>query len=288
MQVKSPTKGGQKSASRAKVTADFVMTDYQSPFADLVWSDQPGSEKVAAGLHQGGVILFSWPLGRLVAGVGEILTADEQARADRFLFDRDQVAFSMARAGLRTVLGQWLEISPQSVRLASGEHGKPGLDLSQVNSPLQFNLSHSGGLALLALSLVGPLGVDIERIPTDKPPPWKVAQRCFTARERQALAQGTEQQRGQTFYRLWTRKEAVVKLLGEGLQAPLQAFNVSADNQTACETLLPLGNQLGRERCWLQSVGIAEGFVAALACCEQPERMIHRPLELRAGCKTQS
>ena len=156
-----------------------------------------------------------------------VLTDDERARAGRFAFVRDQSAFVTTRAALRRALGDALSCAPGTVRIVSATSGRPALDRSH-GSRLDFNVSHSGALAALALSHTGRVGVDIEThdirrglrdlVPT-----------VMGVRERVMLTALTDEALFcEAFYGCWTRKEAIVKGIGTGISADLTAIDVPA------------------------------------------------------------
>ena len=113
----------------------------------------------------------------VVARFESLLTPDERERAARFLFDHLRRSFIIARGALRVLLGRYLDTDPAGIRFAYGEKGKP--TLSQP-ARVRFNVSHSGGLALYALTLDCEIGVDVEQMRplTDL---WEIASRFFCA-----------------------------------------------------------------------------------------------------------
>ena len=147
------------------------------------------------------------------------LSADEAARADRFVYDRDRVRYINGRSHLRTLLGRWIGTDARNVQFDYGQNGKPVL----ANGPF-FNLSHTNDIACLAIHPEKNLGVDIEHI---KPIETGVADRFFSTAEVAELNALPTSQWPQGFFRCWTRKEAVVKQIGEGLSFPLADFSVS-------------------------------------------------------------
>lgn len=156
-----------------------------------------------------------------------LLNADEITRARRFHFAKHTRRFIVARAVLRILLSRYLQIPPAQIEFSYGEHGKPFL----ADSDWQFNLSHSDEIAVYAFTRTASIGVDVEKIEA----PFKddVAQRFFSASEYASLKElsGTTQECA--FYRIWSRKEALVKALGSGLYISLSSFSVTlADQQT--------------------------------------------------------
>ncbi|MFO1150615.1 MAG: 4'-phosphopantetheinyl transferase superfamily protein [Alsobacter sp.] len=176
------------------------------------------------------VEVWTWPiagdgvsLGRLAAW----LSPEEAGRAQRFLRPEHGDAFRAARGGLRAILASYLGCRPSDVTFAVGPHGKPQLDRPALPD-LRFNLSHSGGLAALGV-VVGPeIGVDIEAVRPVEP---QVAERFFARGERERLARLRGEAWTRGFHRCWTRKEAVLKAMGDGLAVPLDAFDVGLSDE---------------------------------------------------------
>ena len=155
------------------------------------------------------------------------LAPEESDRAERFAFPGGRRRFVVARASLRRLLGSRLGIPASEVQMVDGSHGKPAMapcHAPAVNG-LAFNLTHSGELALIAIGQ-GDLGVDLES-PLRSVDAMAVVRRFFSESERngfEALPTGAERDR--LFFRVWTRKEALVKAVGRGLSCPLSSFTV--------------------------------------------------------------
>jgi 4'-phosphopantetheinyl transferase len=161
------------------------------------------------------------PLDELAA----VLNTDEEARAARFHFPLDRRRFTSARGLLRHVVGAYVGIAPHRLRLQLAVAGKPSL----VDADgIEFNLSHSGGWALLGIGRGVPLGVDLE-VERDVNDLEQIARTNFGRAEVEALLRLPAQQRREAFFAIWTRKEAFIKALGEGLSMPLDRFEVSAE-----------------------------------------------------------
>jgi 4'-phosphopantetheinyl transferase len=153
-----------------------------------------------------------------------LLSTDEAARASRLHFDRHRKAFVLGRAALRVLLGELLGQAPQDIQFLYGPKGKP--ELAGSSSWLCFNASNSGDLAAYAFTRGCPVGIDIEHsrlIPEIQ----DIARRFFAADEVAELMNLPEAERLNGFYRCWTRKEAYIKAVGDGLSLPLDSFRVS-------------------------------------------------------------
>lgn len=194
------------------------------------------------------------------------LAPDELARASRFHFDQDRAHFIVGRAALRSILGGYLAIAPERVEFVYGPQGKPALVEAQrdaLTNGLEFNLAHSHGLALCALTCGKRVGVDLEQI-RPMPDAEQIAERFFSPTELTALRQVTEAGKPDAFFRCWTRKEAFIKADGQGLSMPLDSFDVSLDPQDA--RLLRLAGDAAAAARWrLATLRPAPDFVAALA-----------------------
>ena len=148
------------------------------------------------------------------------LTGEERARAARIRTESGQVRWISARAALRTILARHLGTGPADVPLRLGPHGKPELALDPA--PLRFNLSHSGDLALIALSAGREVGIDVELIdPTRRF--GELARVGLDSESAQAVRAADPRERPGVFYSAWTRREAAVKCLGVGLGGPQPA-----------------------------------------------------------------
>jgi 4'-phosphopantetheinyl transferase len=156
----------------------------------------------------------------------QMLTEDELQRAARFAFAHDRARFTAGRGVLRVILGRYLGVRPEQLCFDYGAAGKPTLAREFAGKDLRFNLSHSHGLALYALTPGRALGVDVERIRADVDVE-QVAQVAFAPAEAAELLALPVTQRQQAFFACWTRKEAYVKARGEGLSLPGDQFQVS-------------------------------------------------------------
>jgi 4'-phosphopantetheinyl transferase len=196
------------------------------------------------------------------------LSPDELERAARFRFDADQKDFIHTRGTLRRLLGSYLHIAPHELRFAYSEYGRPMFATSVLSDTLDFNVSHTAGLALLAFARGRKIGVDVEKVRRDFGTA-EIAERFFSMAERSALRELPEQQRHDAFFRCWTRKEAFIKALGEGLSHPLDQFDVSLTpgRPAALLATRPDAEEVTSWSLW--DIQVPGGYVAALAAESQ-------------------
>jgi 4'-phosphopantetheinyl transferase len=153
-----------------------------------------------------------------------LLSSDEQARWQRFAMAADSRRFLLARALVRTVLGEYRGVAPKELEFSVDHWGKPHLlSMPEGEGPLHFNLSHTHGMAVLAVSRQVSVGVDVEDA-TRAVGAEALTARYFAPEELRELKALPESERQGHFLRLWTLKEAYVKALGLGLRIPLDGF----------------------------------------------------------------
>jgi 4'-phosphopantetheinyl transferase len=171
-----------------------------------------------------------------IAQFYQTLSLEECTRAKRFYFERDRQHFIVGRGVLRNILGRYVGIEPQKLQFCYGAHGKPALLQLCGNDILSFNVSHSQGLALYAVALNREVGVDVEHMRYLEDAE-QIAENFFSLRERRTLHALADHIRTEAFFCCWTRKEAYVKALGDGLSQPLDGFDVSLTPGEAAELL---------------------------------------------------
>jgi 4'-phosphopantetheinyl transferase len=190
--------------------------------ASLAWQSPP------AGLALGAADVDVWRVALAaspdqLASFTRTLSDDERDRAARFHFERDRMAFIAARGALRTLVAHYTDCTPGSLVFAARTRGKPYLDAPR--SDLRFNLSHSGGVGLLAFARGAEIGVDVEcQRPLEDL--LSLAKISFSAHEYAALCRIAPIDREAAFFACWARKEAFIKATGEGI-AQLADFDVS-------------------------------------------------------------
>jgi len=203
-----------------------------------------------------------------VSASAALLSDQERARAGRFAFEPDRRRFIVARALLRQLLAARLGVRPEAIELAAGARGKPGLAGRFSPSDLRFNVSHSQDVVAYAFSSGREVGIDVEAVRA-LPDADDVAARWFSPREYAAYRVLQPDDRALGFFQCWTRKEAFIKALGDGLFHPLDRFDVSlAPGEPA--RILRVAEVPG-DRCgWgLQGFSPVPGFVAAVVA-ERP------------------
>jgi 4'-phosphopantetheinyl transferase len=159
------------------------------------------------------------------------LTPDEAVRGERYARPILRDRFVAARGQLRELLGAYLGTDPASVTLVPDIRGKPQVVASGPFCHFQMNVSHSGPLALYAMSIDQVVGVDVEEAKSFPDMPT-VAARYYSASERRELTCADRLDYVGAFFRCWTRKEAYLKAIGLGLRVPLDSFDVSLSTHT--------------------------------------------------------
>jgi 4'-phosphopantetheinyl transferase len=192
------------------------------------------------------------------------LDDDERSRADRFYFSRDRERFIVARGILRAILGRYSNRAPECLCFSYSAHGKPALVSESDADAICFNLSHSHGNALYAVSRGREIGVDLEFIRCDLEAE-QIAERFFSHREIETLRALPLSLRKYAFFLCWTRKEAYIKARGEGLSMPLDQFDVSLIPGEPAALLSTKPDSDEARRWSLRNLNPASGYAAALA-----------------------
>ncbi len=197
-------------------------------------------------------------------GLEQTLSAEELERAKRYYFQKDREHFIAARGLLRDILGRYLQIEPNQIRFCYGAYGKPELSGEDGWEALCFNVSYSHGLALYAITHGREIGVDLECIrPVQEAE--QIAERFFSARENAVFRALPAHEKLQAFFNCWTRKEAYIKAIGDGLSRPLDQFDVSLAPGEPAALLRTNGDHREASRWSLHKLDPGPGYVAALA-----------------------
>lgn len=153
------------------------------------------------------------------------LSKSELETANKFRFNKDRERFIITRYILRKILSNYLYIPPKEIQIITNQYGKPKLD-SELNNNIQFNISHSGNLVIYALNLFNEIGVDVEKI-DNTINHLEIADNYFSTDEIEFLNISVSQNEiAEKFFRIWTRKESLLKAIGIGLLPDLKKISV--------------------------------------------------------------
>jgi 4'-phosphopantetheinyl transferase len=170
------------------------------------------------------------------------------------------------------LLAGYLAIPAAEIRFEYLTSGKPQLAAGQNPSALQFNVSHSANMALIAVGSEHRLGVDIEEIRHDVDT-TALAERFFSVRERAGLQALPDHLRVPAFFACWTRKEAFLKATGEGLSFPLADFSVTTHPDLEPELEEIKGSADDGKQWFLTDLSVVDGFRATVAREHSPYRL---------------
>jgi 4'-phosphopantetheinyl transferase len=199
-----------------------------------------------------------------IQNLRKILSVDELARASRFHFERDQKRFIASRGILRNILGHYLDKKPHTICFEYTKQGKPILSSQSGCSSIYFNLSHSDEFVLYAVTPDQNIGIDIECIRSDINMD-QIAQSFFSQGEISSLKKAPKDLWPEVFFQYWTRKEAFLKALGEGISFPMEQCDVSLINgKVLSPVILPGNNEVSS--CWyIKDLFPGSGYAAAIA-----------------------
>jgi 4'-phosphopantetheinyl transferase len=162
----------------------------------------------------------------------QTLCSAEQARAARFVHARSRDDFVVAHGVLRRLLGRYTGTAARDLRFSSAPNGKPALDPSSSDAGISFNMTHSHGRALIAISDGREIGIDLEKVKSHVKA-LAIAQRYFARAERVAIESAPPPLQAQVFFRYWVAKEALLKGQGIGLRFPIDEFEVQFDAENS-------------------------------------------------------
>lgn len=225
-------------------------------------------------LQNSRIDIWQYPLHTAFPEAQSLLNPDESARAQRYYFAKHQRRFTIARAMLRLILARYCSTPAHELVFGENQYGKPQL----LSAPeVQFNLSHSGDMALLAIGCKHPMGVDLEFFAAR--PYEGIGGQMFSAAENKALMTTHDALKPLAFFHIWAQKEALIKACGLGLSYPTQQFDVPALPSTNQPVLDTQHNQT-----W-QMVSFQPHVTCSAALCYNPEVSDIRYRVIR-DCKT--
>jgi 4'-phosphopantetheinyl transferase len=194
------------------------------------------------------------------------LTCDERNRSARLRFERDRQRFIVSHGVLRDLLGRYLQSQPGRISYVYNAFGKPDLG-PEFGGHLKFSLSHSDGLALIAIAAAADVGVDLEYIRAQCDCA-EIARHFFSAAEVDRLNALPSHLYAKAFFSCWTKKEAYLKARGEGLSIPLNSFSVplTTDPAHTCVDLYRAPHDIAPAARWsLYTLQPAPDYIGALA-----------------------
>ena len=151
-----------------------------------------------------------------------ILSKSEKNKAHEFQHPDDRLSFTKCRSILRSTLSKWLNCDPNEINIIHRENGKSYLEHSKV---IEFNITHTKGLAAIAFSIDSEIGIDVENLNREINLD-QVAKKVFTTSEQSLINANNQNDKKKTFFRLWTSKESYLKSTGLGLRVDPKKINV--------------------------------------------------------------
>ena len=201
-----------------------------------------------------------------------LLDVEERTRADAFKAPHKRLEFIVVRATLRRLLASLAHCEVSGLHFRYGPRGKPAIELPGDGGTLRFNVSHSHGLAVIAIAPDRELGVDLEKLRPEVDIDG-LSRRFFSGEEHSAIHARPEAARLRAFYACWARKEALVKAMGDGIAFGLREFVVSVDPDAPAE-LLSVHGEAGAAAAWsLADLDPGEDYHACVAVPGAPARL---------------
>ena len=205
----------------------------------------------------------------------DILSVAEQQSASKFYFSKDRKNYRSRHIALRKILSKYCKVNAKEINFAITNYQKPYLQ-DNIHG-LQFNMSSSNNLAILAITKKHAIGVDIEHIKLidyfeD------IVERFFTSTEKTKFFHLPENQKLEAFYSIWTKKEAFVKAVGNGLSYPLDLFEVSFTKNERPQ-IIQVNNSVTKAKKWTVKAGLFtvlnEHYITAVVTKSIPKKITH-------------
>ena len=237
------------------------MPHRRGPLPDA-WTPGPEHPRLGEGevhVWRASLLASAGELARLHA----ILSDEEKVRAARFRYEIHRGRFIAGRGIQRLLLARYLDADPAALRYRQAAHGKPLLDGAEAESGIRFNVTNAEDGLLVALARGRELGVDLEPLhrAVDRD---AVARRFFSAPENAVYDTIPDEQRDAAFFTCWTRKEAYIKAVGDGLTMPLDCFDVTLRPGEPARLLATRGDPAQVERWTMRELDAGPGWTAAL------------------------
>jgi 4'-phosphopantetheinyl transferase len=193
-----------------------------------------------------------------------LLSPAEQAGAEKFRLVEDRNRYVIRRGLARLILSRYLEQLPAAIEFQHGAYGKPEVRRGGVGTPLFFNTSHSGEIAICTITSACPIGVDVERT-REIPDIEEIARRFFRPREIKTFMGLPPDSRMQALYACWTRKEAFLKATGEGIAESLAKVEVTMAPEDKPAVVFVSGDRRAHKQWQLHQFFPASGYVGCVA-----------------------
>lgn len=202
-----------------------------------------------------------------------LLSKDEKDKSRKFRFKKDKHEYVISRGFLRIVLSSYTDLFPEILNISYGPFGKPYL--TEEYAKLKFNLSHSYGITMIAVNKDNEVGIDIEKV-KNLEDQFGLAKKYYTENEIKLLNSESQFQTN-VFYKIWTRKEAIIKTVGKGLSIPLNLIDVSDPANILYDSSSDLtGTEFNK--CKLYNVDAPDGYEAAVACVGEKKEIAYKNL----------
>jgi 4'-phosphopantetheinyl transferase len=198
----------------------------------------------------------------------KLLSPEEKNRAKRYRFEQDRVLYIARHGILRILLGNYMKYEPDQIQFTTNTYGKPYLKHMDHNKQYYFNISYSNGMGVFAFAANQEIGVDIEFVKSI-PEANSIVDNYFSPEEKNEFIKSSKIQRENLFYEYWTRKEALIKGIGMGLQYPIDRIALNLQN---VQTTIVDNRHLNtvNERIWsIYKLNLPRGFKGALALRNQ-------------------
>lgn len=198
-----------------------------------------------------------------------VLDEVERAQAAALRRPLDAIRYRRAHSALRAIVGAYLQTPPEQLRWRFGPHGKPALD-GAARGALEFNLSHAGAWALVAVA-ARPVGIDVEALRPLTHLEGMIRRWC-APKEQRRLGALPPERRSAAFLACWTAKEALLKALGSGLQLPPQRIETPSPDLPGWHAFT-LPSEFGTDRWRLAWASPDDAHVGAIVCGPTIERV---------------
>lgn len=200
--------------------------------------------------------------------LAESLSEEETDRAKRFVHPSDRDRYVFSHGVLRSILCHYVGCVPRELGFKADEYSKPCLVSPADGKGIQFNISHSGDMTLVAVSRGPAVGIDVELV-REVPDALQIVTRFFSPQEREFFASVPQTDLRDSFFDYWTSKEAFLKAMGEGLSYPLDEFSVVLRKGEPEGTVYTRNDDQANAHCWrIVRLQPGSGYCGALVIPE--------------------